>query len=391
MNLDPKDRFLQTLPTQLRLWSPTALASYMACPRRYFYHYVEKWSPGEDGVEKSVDLAFGDFVHQAHDVFMKALASGSSTEEATELAVEHTLQVSWPEGEEPWGGSYLQVWRCEGKVKGAKSRPVKCPNSKQWNTFPEAWDFDTAGHLCPHCHEQLTSATVYFPHDKTKNRHTLVRSVIALCDALTQSMMRPVVLPDGRIGSELEFARELPLLSPDGTPYFMVGSFDGLAAVGDGEEWALPELKTTRKDPNEAYFRQFQPGAQLYTYSWAAYLDYPNKRPKVHIVVIQVGVGFTHVHVRPMRVPPEVLGEWETEMVSWVIRAERDAQLYKLNDPGAYPRNPTACHGLPGAPTTPCPFLGICQLAASDREPFLKSNFHRRANAIAGQVDKSIR
>ena len=383
MKIPTDDRYLKSLPTQLRIWSPNSVATYIACPRRYWYRYGEKWEEGLEGEEKSTDLGFGDFIHQAHDVYAKAVASGADTETATELAVEHTLCATYSAEEDRfWGGSYRQVWSCDGKVKGQKNRLVKCPNSKQWQADGTQKVLHLRGEpdvqVCPCCENGIEVETVYFPDDKTKNRHTLIRSVVALCDELSRSLLRPVTLPDGRIGSEVAWARELPLLSPDGTPYMVVGSFDGLSAVGDGEEWVLPELKTTRREPNQKFFDGFLPGAQVYTYTWAAYHDYPERRPKVYMIVIQVGVGFTNVLMRPLRVPPEVLGEWEGEMMEWVHRAEQEAKRYQAGDPQAYPRNPTACHGLPGAPNTPCPFIRICALPASERGSFLRSNFHKR-------------
>jgi hypothetical protein len=377
------DRYLKSLPTQLKIWSPNSIATYCACPRRYWYRYGEMWDEGSEGEERSVDLAFGDYVHQGHDTYIKALGSGADTERATELAVEHVLQASWG-----WGGEYCQVWRCDGKVKGAKGRPVRCPNSKQWNPLEEVAEVDVDPEIkyCRKCLQPVTSQVVYFPTDRTKNRHTLIRSVIALCDELSSSSLRPLVLPSGEIGSEYTFLRDLPLRTPDGDGYYKVtGAFDGLSTVGDGQEWALPELKTTRREPNQGYFNQFLPGVQFLTYTWAAAEEFPEKKPRIYLIVLQVGVGFSNVIIRPLRVPPEVLQEWEEEMMSWIKKAEHSAYEHEmgLGLTKAYPRNPTSCHSMPGAPNTPCPFLGICTLSPSDRGPFLRSNFHPRPETPA--------
>jgi len=351
--------FLETLPTQRRVWSASSIATAMACWRKYLLATVYGY---ESAGARSVDLDFGSFIHAGSDVYLKACASGADAETATELAYEHVLAAS-----QGWGGEYRNVWRCDGKVKGDKGRAVKCPSAKQWN--------DGDGE-CRYCGQTVPVQVVYFPDDPIKNRRTLLRSLVAYCDALTASHIRPIVLPDGRIGSELAFAHALALNSPDGTPYIITGSLDQVAVRGDSE-LIVPEIKTTRKTPGAAYYSQFEPGVQLYLYTAVSRKEFAPRRPKIVKLVVQVGVGFAEIHFHDMRIPDSVLREFEREVIALIEEGEQRARAFADLGEAAYPRRITSCHSTPGAPGTPCQFRDICRLAPEDRDAFLKTNYRQ--------------
>lgn len=382
--------YCEAEPYQLRVWDQTALAGLLHCPRYHWLAQIRGLRPGVEGFEgegeagggDNVNLEFGHFIHVGADIYAKARASGASPDLATDMAVEHVLDVTFPEGKPPWGGQYREVWQCTDRTRSLKAtakRPAqrRCPWSKAEHLINDRVE----GDKCLECGSPAERRIAYIPTDKYKNRHTLIRSLVALCDALTASDMRPKVLADGRIGSELRWLRELPVKSPDGTPYMMTGSFDGVEEIGDGEEIVGKELKTTKRQPNESYFLGLETGVQVYTYSWALDGEFPNDRPSLWIVVIQVGIGFTEIHFRPVRRTRSQFDEWEKEIGFWVSLAEDLARSARLReeagqDPAdAFPRNPTACMHMPGAPTTPCPFLKFCHMDPRVRDGFIRGNF----------------
>ena len=338
---------------------------------------------------------------EAADVFNKALASGATSEQATEFAVERVLDITWPADlctelggtvrvGKPWGGEYREVWHCKGKIKKRNKAnnltTVNCPNSKQWNPVSTLVITDDGKFGCKECQQEVDAEIVYFPYDKVKNRDTLVRAVVAYCDAMTESVIRPYRMPDGRIGSELSFMHPLPLETPDGDHYMMSGAYDQIATIGESE-LGIPEMKTTRKQIDDRYYAQFNPGVQLYTYAWAAQRDLPEAKPKVYKLILELGIGYCRVHIRPIRLPVGMLDGWEREMQDWILRAEADAQTYSnLREAGidheqagalAYPRNVTSCNSIPGAQNTPCPFRDFCAMAPNQRSTFINHNFKR--------------
>ncbi len=355
----------KTLPTQLREWSATSLAAYMKCPRFYWLKVVEGWREPEG----SVHLDFGTLIHGAADVYGKSLVAQGDPEEATLDAVGWALEAAYG-----WGGRYQHVWFCnKGTVRSEKSKSarLRCPEAKgKWPVLGEVPQH------CPTCGGPTVEEIAFFPLDRIKNHQSLIRSVVEYCDTMTKSAIRPYVLPDGRVGSELPFNHKLSMLSPDGTPYEMSGTWDQLATLGE-EELILPDIKTTQKNPNEGYFAAFDPSVQFLTYDWAGAKDFPEQRPVPYIICLHVQQNNTDVYVYPLRHTPALLAEHERDMGYWIKRAEYDARLAEVLGEEAYRRNTTACNSTPGAPTTPCMFRGICRMDPSERSAFLRSNFRR--------------
>ncbi len=378
--------FCATLLFQLQYWDGTALAGYEKCPRYHYYQVHVGWR----GLDPSVHLTFGTLVHGAADTFNKALiVNGGDFEEATLDAVAWVLAAAWPADQpHPWGGRYVHVWQCnKGVVTNPKGKgpKLRCPEAKgQWPVV------DTVPHTCPTCGGETFETIAFYPESPAKNHRTLIRTVIEYCDFMSRSGMRPHVLPDGRVGSELRFIRELPgEPSPDGSPYYVAGTWDGLMELG-ADELVIPDLKTTQAEPTSAYFGAFNPGIQFITYEWAGDGDFPGQHPHPKIICLHVQPQNTDVYLYPISHTPEQLLEHEKDMRYWIGRAEQDArEAQRLADAGqdpaeAYRRNVTACNACPGAPRTPCNFRDICRMPASERRAYLEGNFRKEPwNPIA--------
>jgi hypothetical protein len=391
--MDPNPR-CETLPFQLRIWDNSNAQTAMHCPRHYWYSVVRGLRQGPPkgmdvpGAVGRPDLIFGSLIHDGADVYNKALAQGLDAEDATALALGYVLRESWPEGQvaDVFGGRYIEVWQCADRTKTNRRKGIeRCKWSYAEHHVGSTPDlnFDevSADAICPACKGTSSTRIAYVCNEKYKNRRNLARAMVALCDHLTAAPGRPVVLHDGRVGSEVRWIQPLSITSPDGTPYVMTGSFDRIQ--NDGIRTSLGEYKTTKRQPDARYFEGLEGSPQVSTYTWAA--NEWNRgygRIQVHLIVVHLGVNFCEVYQKPVHLGPASLAEWQTELEHYIQEMEIRARLAARHeaegrDPAlAYPRRLSACASLPGAPTTPCPFAGICRLDPGDREAFLANNFH---------------
>lgn len=376
--------FCVNLPFQLRIYDNSNLQVGMHCSRHWYYSVIRglrQGAPAGMAVPGAIgrpDLIFGSLIHDGADIFNKALAKGIDAEDATALALGYVLEASWPEGQEHdvFGGRYVEVWQCQDRTKTNTKKGIqRCKWSKAEHLMHEIWP--TAEKRCE-CGQEVDYRIAYHCDEKYKNRRTLARAMVALCDHLTAAPARPIILEDGRVGSELRWFQPLDLNSPDNVPYMMTGSFDGVQH--DGIATSLREYKTTRRTPDEKYFQGLVGSPQVSTYTWAATRQFG--RVRIHLIVIQLGVGFAEVFTKPVWLGPAALAEWQTEVEHYVAEYELRARLAAAHeaegrDPSlAYPRRISACASLPGAPTTPCPFRDVCHSAPGDREGFLATAFH---------------
>ena len=371
--------YCASLPTQLRAWDATALRSYMSCPRKYFYEFVEGWRGGDN-----VNLDFGRMYHAALECYDRAIGRGATKADASDAALRHALEHSghyvraestgndddpttWGDWI-PWGGTYETVWRCTdegpalltGKNKGNPNPAKRCINAKQDHLG------DAPADTCSECGKPLTQRTMWVPGDKNKNRYTLIRSVIQYCDEQPEAGgVRPYVFPNGKVAVELSFVIPLPIHTPDGEPYLLTGNLDGLAVFGG--EHATRERKTTKSTLNKQYFDRYAPDVQIDTYDLATWLLYPALRPVgVMVEATQTASEFSRVQRNFVTIGNERREEWFAELQGWIKRAEADAMR------GVWPKNTASCSANGG-----CPFRGICSLSPSARERFLPAHFHR--------------
>ena len=362
--------FSTALPLQLWAWDNTALQTLIHCPRHYLYSVVR----GLRGSGGSVHLTFGTIVHDCADLFVKARASGISDDDALDAAVDHALRASWPEdsAQDAFGGAYSTVYQCRDRTRTVTKKGIqRCPQS-----FRE--------HIgegpCPACGGPVDQRIAYLTTEKVKNRRTLLRTVVELCDALARSNIRTMVLPDGRIGSELRWFRELPIPGPDGRNYVMTGSFDGVAQAGEAGGVVIPEYKTSGREPDDKFWLSYEMSPQVHTYAWAGVEEFG---PSTQVMVFAAHVGPGHTEIWPKRVyiSADRLAEWQEDLIGVIQEGELRARLAQQlegegRDPSAaYPRRLSACASLPGASTTPCPFRSYCKLDRADREDFIAANF----------------
>lgn len=283
-------------------WDSTSLAAFRRCPRFYQYTHLECWR----GLEESDDLIFGIAYHESLEKYDKARGLGLTYAEAIRIALRHALCST--------------VKRDEATFK-------------PWTT-----------------------------ENKIKNRFTLVRTI---CWYLTQFEHDAFVAAknaDGGPAVELSFRLELPLISPEGTPYILCGHMDKV--VVDGDYYQVVDRKTTKSTISSHYFNQYSPNTQMSCYSVAIRVMFNTENIRAVIDAAQVAVNFSRFHRGSTGRTKHQMDEWISDTLWWIKLAEKCATDNR------WPMNDSACNLYGG-----CRFRPICSLDPGAREMFLKSSF----------------
>jgi hypothetical protein len=217
------------------------------------------------------------------------------------------------------------------------------------------------------------------PDHKTKNKSSLIRTVIWYLDQFKDDQARTVVSSDGKPMVEQSFRFELdwgpksaelteytaPIGEDIGAqlrPYLLCGHLDRV--VSFNEELFVMDRKTTSMSLGPYYFNQFEPNNQmtLYTLASKVVLDTPVRGVIIDAARVaqdytEFGRGFTFR-------TPDQLEEWLNGLHYWLALAEQYAIA------NYWPMNDTACDKFGG-----CRFREICSKSPSVRERFLEGNF----------------
>lgn len=203
-----------------------------------------------------------------------------------------------------------------------------------------------------------------FESDDTKRtRYTLLRTFIWNRERWKSDSLVTLRGSDGSACTEYMFSVPLPLETPDGDNYQLVGYWDRVA-VSDGGVY-IPDLKHTSNSINEYYGEKFDPDNQMNFYDLAGHLSFENFKGIV-VDVVQTAVNFS----RPMRamlsISDERREEFLQETMQWIKIAERMAEE-------GYPANDKSCQIYGG-----CDFINVCRHAPSARAAYLAEDFVTR-------------
>lgn len=304
--------FSKILPTLQLGWDSTSLGELKFCPRRYQYKMIENWAPKAE----SVHLRFGIEFHSALELYDNKRAAGAEHQEALVSAVKHTLASTWDEN---------------------LSRP---------------WTSD----------------------DPSKNRDTLVRSVVDYIDKFKDDSLETVVLANGKAAVELSFRFELRTAST-GEPFLLCGHIDRL--VKFNEKIWISDKKTTGKTINSAYFAKYSPDNQISLYSYAGEIILGAEVSGLIIDAVQLLVNETRFQRGIISRTPSQKQEWITDANYYLSLAEH----FAANN--YWPQNDKACSGVFLDPRTGelrygCEFRPVCGSAPEVRQTLLELNFQKR-------------
>jgi hypothetical protein len=260
--------------------------------------YYYKMIVGYRSRDDQVHLSFGSFYHKALEMYDHARSSGHSHESAMREATKVAMQLTW------------------------------------------GWESE----------------------HPTKNRYTLIRSVVWYLDFFEEDPAETFQLANGQPAVELTFKLETPWVAPTGDHYVLTGHMDRIVTFAGGQY--VLDRKTTKYSLNEYYFEQFAPGNQFSMYSLASKVVWQAPIRGVLIDAAQIAVGFTNFKRGMTFRNDEILDEWYEETGFWIRQAQIFAEAKR------WPQNDLSCHKFQG-----CEFRDICRLAPSARQPFLDTKF----------------
>ena len=303
-------------------WDSTSLGWLKTCPRLYEYQMIEGWRPRGSGVH----LVFGQHYHSALECYDKyrALEPERTHDEAVHNTVHELLLWTWDRENGPW----------------------------------------TSDH-------------------PSKNRETLVRSVVWYLDQFKDDPAATLILANGKPAVELSFRMELdwgPKLTEvwysnnineenqlrgHKQPYILSGHLDRVVDFG-GQKYVM-DRKTTGSSPTPHYFDGFAPDNQMSIYTLAARVQFSTPVAGVIIDAAQIAVGFTRFQRGFTYRTEAQLEEWLADFRFWTAQAEGFAET------GYWPMNDKSCNQFGG-----CTFRRICSKNPEMRQTFLESDFERK-------------
>lgn len=304
--------FSSILPTLQLGWDSTSIGMLSTCPRMYQLSMVHHLDPSGNQVgyaptAEAVDLKFGILYHGACERYDHHKFSGASHEDALLRSLDWLLQETWDR---------------------TRKRP--------WT-----------------------------PDHKTKNRATLVRTVVWYLDQFRDDPAETVRLADGRPAVELSFRFPLDIHTADGEEFVLCGHLDRLATLG-GETYIL-DRKTTAHGLDDRYFAQFSPHLQFTTYVFASQVVYGTPVAGLIVDAAQVAVTFSRFERRPISITEDMLTEYLQDLQYWLGQAERFARE------GYWPMNRSSCGNYGG-----CKFRPICSKPPVVRDQWLHASYVQR-------------
>jgi hypothetical protein len=296
--------FSPTLPNHQLAWDSTSLSSLKQCPRYYQYNILLGYVTRAENVH----LRFGSEYNNALVTYNKRKAAGEDHETATLSAVRYAMEHTWDE------------------ITG---RP---------------WVSD----------------------EPTKNRETLVRTVIWYLDKYAEDPLQTLVLANGEAAVELPFRLHIDVDSGlTGEPYLLCGYLDRKVEF-NGHGW-ITDWKSSKYALDERYFDRYSPDNQVSQYSFAGTMISGEPIAGVIIDAVQLGVTFSRFQRSQIKRTPAQLEEWLRDSIYWLRQNESFVEA------NYWPQNDTACEKYGG-----CPYRKICGASPEVRPALLEGLFQKR-------------
>lgn len=334
-----------TTPGFFRFWDSTMLGTLKECPKRFEYQHILGYQP--KGL--SIHLEFGRLFHAGLERFYHAMAEGRTHDEACLRMVRWSLEnsgahkhltIDTRDGDEVVQSFCQNCGRVNDRLglRELAQDNGECPSSDgEWHPWtPDPLD----------------------PYATTKNRVTLIRSLVWYVEDHRNSPFRTVTLANGKPAVELSF--RFHAFDVEGEPITLCGHMDRLTSLPDGRVW-VHDHKTTKGALDASYFRQFTPHNQFTLYTIAGRVALAEPCVGVLVGGVQVGVTFTRSALHQVPRPKDVLEEWLEDAKYWITQARNFAIT------GHYPQNDKSCFL--------CPFKSVCAVSPSHRLAWLKADF----------------
>lgn len=222
---------------------------------------------------------------------------------------------------------------------------------------PHGCDHELALHIV--VGETLCATGAWTSEHRTKDRQTLIRSIVWYLEEYKDDPCSTYILKDGRPAVELTFSFDY---KKDIT---FCGHLDRVVEYAG--DYYIQDQKTTGASMGAYYFKRFTPDNQMSLYTAAGQIMWQLPVKGVMIDAAQIAVGFTRFERGFAFRTPEQTEEWLKD-AEWHIHNIWEATLKN-----EWPMNDAACQKYGG-----CQFLSICSKSPQVREEFLKTGFEKR-------------
>jgi hypothetical protein len=203
------------------------------------------------------------------------------------------------------------------------------------------------------------------PDHTSKNRFTLIRSIIWYLDEFEKDALKTIVLANGKPAVELSFRMQLdwsPLGHLGEAPYILCGHLDRIVEFSGGTY--VSDRKTTGTTISSSWFERFDLDNQMSLYTIAAEVIFQTPVKGVIIDGAQVAVGFTRFARGMTYRTPSQTSEWLSDLKYWLRQAKSfaDAEYYPMNEKSCFL----------------CSFKKVCSRDPAVRQMFLDSDFEKK-------------
>lgn len=279
-------------------WDSTSLGWLKTCPRYYHYSMIGQWRSRAE----SVHLRFGQHFATAVEHYHKHRDKGMSHNDAVLEVVTEAMLDTW-------------------------DRTEADPAGKPWT-----------------------------PDHKSKNRFTLIRTIVWYFDRYEDDQAKPVRLSDGKLAVELSGRF---YLTDDIMLCFHLDQLVDMAGMV-----FVRDQKTTGSTLAPYYFDQYAPDNQMSLYTLAGRVVYNVPVKGVVIDAAQVAVGFSRFDRGITYRSQEQLDEWITDTLHYIDMARQ------FTERGYWPQNDKACGNYGG-----CAFRKVCGANPRIRDTVLHAEY----------------
>ena len=305
-NLPLNTSFSKHLPTLQIAWDSVSRGAFKTCPRFYQYTIILGYAPKIENIH----FFFGIGFHSALELYDRKRAEGLSHQKSLIESVRYTITYTWD---------------------FKKNRP---------------WLSD----------------------EPTKNRETLIRSVIWYLVQFENDPLQTLILEDKKPAVELSFHFNSQIISSTNENYLLTGHLDRVVSWNN-KPWIV-DRKTTKitlgKD-TEKFFQKFSPDDQMSGYYFGGQIIFNQPIGGIIIDAGQTAVTFTRFQRGFTNRSKSQLEEWYVDLNYMLKRAEEYAK------DNYYPMNDKSCNNFGG-----CPFSLVCSESPEMRQELLDKFYIRR-------------
>ncbi len=302
--------FSRILPNLQLAWDSVSRGALITCPRYYQYTIIN----GYITKSENVHFIFGIGIHSSIELYNRERTKGKTHHQSLLSAARFAIEYTWNfERKRPW-----------------------------------------------------------ISDEPTKNRETLIRTVIWYLDQFKEDPLETVIIidKDGKEtpAVELSFQFDSGLISISDESYILCGHLDRFATRNG--RYIIPDVKTTKysltKHTHE-FFAKFTPDDQISGYYFAGGIIFDKPISGMVIDAIQTAVNFSRFQRGEITRSKSQLEEWYKD-TGYLFK---EAETYAKEN--YWPQRTKSCDRFGG-----CPFRPICSEPPEMRQQLLDKFYIKR-------------